>query len=1331
MNGWSSHLGEDRWDDEPAWIYEITWEWEPLPGQRYPGDQGRRRAVHTPIYEASRGTDAHGAGRATVGPSPDPGPGGAPGPQIPAQARPHDRPPPDRPPDRPPAPPRAEPSWNRPVPLPERLLDERMADDPAHRHPRSTGGYGPPRGPVNGYRPPAPRSGPDDGYRPPAPRSGPDDLYRPPPARPGPGPDDGYRPPPGRPGEGYRPATGPSGTPYGRPRPDDTDPRHLDHAPAPRPGGPPPRGPQGRTPPGAARPGSPAPESGRYGVPEATVRPRPTAPGQHASPPVVPGAPRPAAPPGRPVSAGYPPPYAHQPEPPGMSRPGPVNGQRAPEAWHGRPGPSTQGPGSTPGRGTQGPGSAPPARPAPYRTPPQPPGAPQPRSGAPSFRPAPPAQQGAPPPFYAPDDEPHRDRHAAGPYRPSSPAPHREPATPHREPPAPHRDRGPLGEPTTWREHIGPPDRRGEPEAPEAPWSSRDVHATYLDEDPAPRNRRPVGPDDTAAGQPWQSRLAAQDDLEATLDPRTQSAAPTAPLPRSAPPSFDRPASASPSFDRPASAPPAGAEDRRAPDDTAASETPVSGSPSPVSGLGWSDRPLSPAGERHAGERHAGERQVEEHDDGPAGAVADVPEPAPAYEPEPTDDPATGIDPRSAGEPARAETDDDAGEADGSHGLGWLLSQNGLGATGPEPGADPAEDIPHPTSGAAYADAPASGGAPVRQNWFAPVHDEGAEDNDAGATDAGATDPGTTDPGTTDPGTTDPGTTDPGTTDAGATEEADASAAANETDADARTDPAAGTGPAAGAGPVGEGDAVAAAPPDREAGLDREPDETPVHAPGAEFVPDAGAATPVPQADRLPDAKLAAVDEPDASPENTADREPPGDAPVESPPDEPAPVPFRAARPAGAAEPTSSPGRESSNRLVDPEQLLATYDWEFSTETLREQADDPDRLAAVRDRLTDKVEFAERDAVRARLLSLRAVVSRVLGDLDFALEDARTALNHAEATGELRRTAIVQARLAHVLQWRGDYAEADRLYEEANSVELPGRLRAEICELAGRSAYEQGRYLEAMNQFERALDLRPEADPETVTRIETALDSVVERTRDKGWGPYPRRREEILQLPPQPEPVPEGRYAEVQPFAERRAWVRRPGAPRWELIDAEGTLLIDTSAGYVRVQPFADGVSWVSRDPVGGWFAIDARNRLVVPGGFDDVRPFRRGVAAVQRGGWGAVDRYGRMVVPPKYHGFATALAGGRSIDGFTDEGLAVVDAGDRFGVLDRTGQMLIAPVHAAVLIHPVAYLIADREGRWGALDRAGEPLIDTTHRDPATVTEEIDRLMVDTRPVL
>src|SRR3954447_17385385 len=58
MNGWSSHSGADRWDDEPAWVYEITWEGDRKRGQRSPGDPGRRRAVHHPVYDASLAAEA-------------------------------------------------------------------------------------------------------------------------------------------------------------------------------------------------------------------------------------------------------------------------------------------------------------------------------------------------------------------------------------------------------------------------------------------------------------------------------------------------------------------------------------------------------------------------------------------------------------------------------------------------------------------------------------------------------------------------------------------------------------------------------------------------------------------------------------------------------------------------------------------------------------------------------------------------------------------------------------------------------------------------------------------------------------------------------------------------------------------------------------------------------------------------------------------------------------------------------------------------------------------------------------------------------------------------
>ncbi|WP_232071894.1 WG repeat-containing protein [Phytohabitans flavus] len=440
---------------------------------------------------------------------------------------------------------------------------------------------------------------------------------------------------------------------------------------------------------------------------------------------------------------------------------------------------------------------------------------------------------------------------------------------------------------------------------------------------------------------------------------------------------------------------------------------------------------------------------------------------------------------------------------------------------------------------------------------------------------------------------------------------------------------------------------------------------------------------------------------------------------------------------------------EAADNAPDPEQVLASYEWRFHHETLRELVENPEELREIRDRLTEKLEPATDNRARARLLSLRAVVSRILGDLGKALSDGKLALAHAEATGELRRIAIAQARLAHVLQWRGDFAEADRLFEEANSSELPDRLRATMHEHAGRSSYDQGRYMEACNHFERALELRKVEDPDLIARTELALDAVFAKVAENGWGPYPRTKDEILQIhrPPAPtfhdrvqrwgyanaegEFVVPPEYADVQPFRDQVAWVRRPEAQTWELIDEQGQQLITASAGYFGVGSFSDGLAWVSRDGAGGWIAIDKSGRIVISEGFDDVRPFRRGIAAVRKGGWGAVDKTGKVVLPTRFSGFATALTDGRYVDGFTDEGLAIVDGGGRKGVVDKAGRLIVPPVHPAVVIHPVAFLVGNGNGQWGALDRRGEPLIAPVHPSRGDVMDEIDRLLADTKPVL
>lgn len=303
---------------------------------------------------------------------------------------------------------------------------------------------------------------------------------------------------------------------------------------------------------------------------------------------------------------------------------------------------------------------------------------------------------------------------------------------------------------------------------------------------------------------------------------------------------------------------------------------------------------------------------------------------------------------------------------------------------------------------------------------------------------------------------------------------------------------------------------------------------------------------------------------------------------------------------------------------------------------------------------------------------------------------------------------------------------------------------------AGKCAYDQGRYIEACNHFEKALELRKQEDPDLMAATELALDAVFRKVMFNGWGPYPRTNEEILQItrPPVPalddetglwgfidadgETTVSAHYADIQPFRDGVAWVRRPEFETWELIDEAGGTVIPPTRSYLGVSSFTGGLAWVSRDGNGSWIAIDKTNTVTISTGFDDVRPFRRGIAAVRRGRrWGAVDGVGRVIVPFAYDLFATALSDGRYIDGFSDEGLAVVQVGGRKGVVDRSGRTVVEPAFVSLVIHPVAFLMTDDQGRWGALDRKGRILIDPTHPSRVSVTMEIDRLLADARPVL
>lgn len=1263
MNGWGSHLG-GGWDDEPAWLYEITWEWEPLPGQRYPGDPSRRRrAVHVPVYEA-----APDSGPDTAGSVAPPPPASWSGPEDQPPVRYGHTPVQDRGPldgGEPGPPPRVEPSWNRSAPMPERLPDS--------RGPRR--GDGPPPPAPEQRRPAPPAAEPMAAPRPVSPHGAgrpvssfeqtrpiPQDVrpqFRdaPPPVQDMPAPFYGAAQPTlrdARPRSERRDSAGTYGSarPVPPPASGGVQPPRWDAPDVYREARPflyddegdgvPPRGAVGQVGPPRGRASSPHEPPARGPV---APQPRPVAPppapgqrtdwDQAARGPVVPPR-RPVDQPESPWSGGG------APQPP-VARPQPGRGTS-----YGVAAPQSPAAGMQPGSGAPF-GVAVPPRPVPpatARPTQQPPSTgPQPGSGAPlgTARPQPSAagpQPGSGAPFGV--AAPRQPRWNAPSPQPGWAGPQRGPGdvAPQPESGAPYRPPAPTSP------HASPGGQRAS-----SPWESPQADPAATLAGPAataPRPERawyaapPAAVTDPRGVAPFEGRWDAAAD-EMVFDP--------ADGPVTAPPAGVEPVTAPPAMDHG----PAGAAADLDVDAPVSSAPPAWdwGQPvpaQPVSALPLSAQPVSP----QAVPLPSSAQPVSPH----AGAAAPVSAPGQAAATAPVSAPgqvaATApVSAEPAAPPApQPDPPADGADAEGEHGLGWLLKQHGLGAVTvvpeAEPAAAPAEEEPEAPADEPAAARPVSGAAPVKQNWFAPVTDTTSETDTAEQDDADETATDVEPEAQDDSGRTEdeqragspgqPDQTDSTPADDAADDDADLAAGDPASDHEAEE---------AAAEPTGEDSA--------------EPDEVPL------------ATTEQPEVGET----AQAGDSVEAAPE------------TKEPEDEPAPsLPTAFARQPGHYD--DHPPR----RLADPEQVLASYPWRLSPDTLREVVDDPEPLLAVRDRLTDKLEYAERDAVRARLLSLRAVVSRVLDDLDFAVADGRAALGHAEAAGELVPAATARARLAHVLRFRGEFAEADRLFEEANSAELPRRLRAEMYELAGRSAFDQGRFLEAVNRFEQALDLRRGDDDAMVARIELALDTITRRAVDAGWGPYPREVGEIL-----------GRTDD--------------GADR-------------PADGYAQARPFSDGLAWVSRDAEGGWFAVDRRDRVIVAGGFDDVGPFRHGVAPVRRGGaWGAVDRHGRMVVQPKYRGFVTVLAGGRAVDGFTEEGLAVVDAGERLGVIDRGGQLLVAPVHAALEIHPTAFLIGDRAGRWGALDRNGDPLVEVRHRSAEDVTGEIDRVLAEPRPVL
>ncbi|NUQ89473.1 MAG: WG repeat-containing protein [Glycomyces artemisiae] len=313
--------------------------------------------------------------------------------------------------------------------------------------------------------------------------------------------------------------------------------------------------------------------------------------------------------------------------------------------------------------------------------------------------------------------------------------------------------------------------------------------------------------------------------------------------------------------------------------------------------------------------------------------------------------------------------------------------------------------------------------------------------------------------------------------------------------------------------------------------------------------------------------------------------------------------------------------------------------------TMRHAIADTVALQQIREEATLRLARHAAEADQSRLLGVRAVILRVLGDFDGAEVDAAAAVKYAEAVGADLLLAPARARLAQILRVRGRYEEADQLFALAEAGELPRTLTGAVRAYAGLSCIAQGRITESLIHVQRASEQNPHGFVMQI--VETALSLIEEHAAKYGFGAPPR------------------------------GWAER--------------------AGYPAPERF--------QDPQTGRFGyLGHDGRPVVQAAFSQAGDFRGGGAAVCQADWGAIDRNGTVVVPMLYGSMETPTADGRTVTGFVN-GVAVAGQRGRVIAVHKTGRVVVPPRYQRVEVHPAGFLVTDGYS-WGALGFDGNELL-------------------------
>lgn len=178
------------------------------------------------------------------------------------------------------------------------------------------------------------------------------------------------------------------------------------------------------------------------------------------------------------------------------------------------------------------------------------------------------------------------------------------------------------------------------------------------------------------------------------------------------------------------------------------------------------------------------------------------------------------------------------------------------------------------------------------------------------------------------------------------------------------------------------------------------------------------------------------------------------------------------------------------------------------------------------------------------------------------------------------------------------------------------------------------------------------------------------------------------------------KFAEASSFSEGLAAVKdatKPEKQAFGFIDKTGKWVIEPA--FVRAGPFKEGLAWVELAVEGEGttrFAfIDKTGKRFTPAGkpgWEAVRSFSEGRAAVKAGGWTFIDLTGKELGEPKW-----AFVGNFS------EGLAAFDGGGKWGYLDRDLKVVIQPQFDIAGRFSSGWGLVRRHGRYGFVERHGK----------------------------